>query len=456
MKAVDRIRAYIRQNLAGGVFRPGTRLPGYLELAEQFGLSYLTVSTSLKKLAAEGLVEIRNGTGTYISGGAPLTVLVNFKSSTLPHPEMRQLLEKYTRNTDLHLEFELAEADDLPIPAVRIRRQADYKAAVSILPARESICELLPAQLTQFDGFHSTLAQLHTRPGRDYDSALPFTGIAARMGVNTRLLARLGFIPATLPNPLARWDELRELARKHHIELCNCSLLPQLATLFSHTAGVLLAQAPYSEELYHGRTPLFRSEAGHRFFRIVKELRNVPEGSPENFFLGGALFCFHLPSWIISQNFSPAHPEKRIPEFAFLPCRTPDGRKICELSFDCLKAFLRHDLTLNERSRVWALMKIMISREFQLEFCARTGMISARRDIFPADYSWNRDGRWNMLFPGPDTFEYTPDALFNPEQLYQLSLLLENYCFYHASEEETAFRMDQKKIPFSFFHSGLN
>ena len=53
MKAVDRIRSYLREKLADGTFRPGSRLPGYLELADRFSLSYLTVSTSLKKLAAE-------------------------------------------------------------------------------------------------------------------------------------------------------------------------------------------------------------------------------------------------------------------------------------------------------------------------------------------------------------------------------------------------------------------
>ena len=450
MKAVDRIRSYLREKLADGTFRPGSRLPGYLELADRFSLSYLTVSTSLKKLAAEGLVEIRNGTGTYISGGHPLTVLINFKSSTLPFPELAKLLKKHTGGAELHLDFEFAEVDDLGLPSVRRERQANYKAALSVLPNQDSICEMLPAQLMQFEGYQTILQELQPVTVRNYGCALPLVGISKQMGVNVRLLRELGLSLETLGNPLERWKELRDQTRKHHKMLCNCTIQPQLATLFPHTADVLLSQISYSEELFHGRAPLFQSEGGHRFFEIVRELRNIPEDSPENFFLGGALFHLNLPSWIILQNFSPAHPEKRIPEFAFLPYHMPDGRKICNIGFDCLKAFLRHDLTLNERERVWKLMKILLSRPFQLEFCSMTGMISPRKDIAPTDYSWNRDGRWDSLFPTPDAFTYTPQFLFNAEQIHQLSLLLENYCFYQASEEETAFRMDQKKIPFSF------
>lgn len=45
---------------------PGDRLPSENDLAEEYGLSRLTVRTALHKLSALGLLETQNGGGTYV------------------------------------------------------------------------------------------------------------------------------------------------------------------------------------------------------------------------------------------------------------------------------------------------------------------------------------------------------------------------------------------------------
>lgn len=59
----DRIAATIRQ----GKFRFGARLPAERELAEQFKVSRPTIREALIALEIAGIVEVRTGSGTYVS-----------------------------------------------------------------------------------------------------------------------------------------------------------------------------------------------------------------------------------------------------------------------------------------------------------------------------------------------------------------------------------------------------
>jgi GntR family transcriptional repressor for pyruvate dehydrogenase complex len=65
---VGRIRALIE---AGDV-RAGDRLPPERDLARQLGVSRPSVRSGLKSLAAMGVVQIRQGAGTFITGGPPV------------------------------------------------------------------------------------------------------------------------------------------------------------------------------------------------------------------------------------------------------------------------------------------------------------------------------------------------------------------------------------------------
>jgi GntR family transcriptional regulator, transcriptional repressor for pyruvate dehydrogenase complex len=64
---VDRVRALIE----GGQLRSGDRLPAERELARELGVSRPSVRSGLKTLAAMGVVQIRQGAGTFITAGPP-------------------------------------------------------------------------------------------------------------------------------------------------------------------------------------------------------------------------------------------------------------------------------------------------------------------------------------------------------------------------------------------------
>jgi GntR family transcriptional repressor for pyruvate dehydrogenase complex len=65
---VTRIRALIE----AGEVRAGDRLPPERDLAQQLGVSRPSVRSGLKSLAAMGVVQIRQGAGTFITGGPPV------------------------------------------------------------------------------------------------------------------------------------------------------------------------------------------------------------------------------------------------------------------------------------------------------------------------------------------------------------------------------------------------
>ncbi|MNK31013.1 putative HTH-type transcriptional regulator YidP [compost metagenome] len=63
----------LRQRLESGQFAPDEPMPGEHALAEQYGVSRLTIRRSLETLANEGLVMRRQGSGTFPSPSAVLS-----------------------------------------------------------------------------------------------------------------------------------------------------------------------------------------------------------------------------------------------------------------------------------------------------------------------------------------------------------------------------------------------
>lgn len=57
----------LRAEVLEGRLRPGARLPGTRDLAEQYGLSRGTVVSAFDQLKSEGYVDGSVGSGTYVS-----------------------------------------------------------------------------------------------------------------------------------------------------------------------------------------------------------------------------------------------------------------------------------------------------------------------------------------------------------------------------------------------------
>jgi GntR family transcriptional regulator, transcriptional repressor for pyruvate dehydrogenase complex len=70
--AAELVVGQVRGLIERGEVRSGDRLPPERDLAQQLGVSRPSVRSGLKSLAAMGVVQIRQGAGTFITGGPPV------------------------------------------------------------------------------------------------------------------------------------------------------------------------------------------------------------------------------------------------------------------------------------------------------------------------------------------------------------------------------------------------
>lgn len=61
----------LREQIAGGVYRPGDRLPSTRALAEEFGVSRTTVTAAFEQLISEGYVSVHQGAKATVAPNAP-------------------------------------------------------------------------------------------------------------------------------------------------------------------------------------------------------------------------------------------------------------------------------------------------------------------------------------------------------------------------------------------------
>ena len=79
-----RVYLLLRDDILSGLRAPGDRLPGENRLAEEFGVSRVTIRRALDALEANGLIERRAGHGTRIVEGAQTRTMAADVASLIP------------------------------------------------------------------------------------------------------------------------------------------------------------------------------------------------------------------------------------------------------------------------------------------------------------------------------------------------------------------------------------
>jgi GntR family transcriptional repressor for pyruvate dehydrogenase complex len=102
--------------LLSGNARPGTRLPSERQLAERLGVGRSAVREAIKSLSLLGLLEVRQGSGAYLSGHtSDLLPRVLEWGLLLGEPSMRDIIElrEHLEVTATGLAAERASGDDV-------------------------------------------------------------------------------------------------------------------------------------------------------------------------------------------------------------------------------------------------------------------------------------------------------------------------------------------------------
>ena len=90
----DRLAKRIRALIQSGEYKEGDRLPPIMEMARRFGVGHPTVREALKKLEAMGVIEIRHGSGVYVTRDRDVLVLASPDySGTLTKKLLLDLIE---------------------------------------------------------------------------------------------------------------------------------------------------------------------------------------------------------------------------------------------------------------------------------------------------------------------------------------------------------------------------
>jgi DNA-binding GntR family transcriptional regulator len=161
-RASDSVFDILRENILGRGFRPGGRLD-VRALADQLGVSATPVKDAITRLAAEGLVEIRPRSGTFVAELAPDAVAETF--------EIRRALEclaaerVVSRLTpDLLASFEaIIDAMERPVSNERDRVEHERKNVELHTRLVEASNNRRLAELYRNLNAHLTIARIHSR-----------------------------------------------------------------------------------------------------------------------------------------------------------------------------------------------------------------------------------------------------------------------------------------------------
>lgn len=108
-RITEEITESLRADIALGRIQAGEQLPNERDLASHFGVSQPTIRESIRVLEAMGLVDVRHGSGAYVTGGTHEfvasslhTLLQIERVGVLDVVELRDILARYSAQRAVH------------------------------------------------------------------------------------------------------------------------------------------------------------------------------------------------------------------------------------------------------------------------------------------------------------------------------------------------------------------
>ena len=86
----------LRERLRAGAYPPGQRLPNQLQLAREFGVSFMTLRRAVELLERDGYLVSRHGLGTFATwqpGEGPPVLIVDGQSAARAAPTTAELAD---------------------------------------------------------------------------------------------------------------------------------------------------------------------------------------------------------------------------------------------------------------------------------------------------------------------------------------------------------------------------
>jgi GntR family transcriptional regulator, rspAB operon transcriptional repressor len=161
-RASDSVFEVLRDSILTRVFRPGDRLD-VKAVATQLGVSPTPVKDAINRLAAEGLIDVRPRSGTYVAEISPQAVAETFEiRRALECLAAEALIERL--NAQLIARFSLVfDVLERPVDSEEARREHDQKNIEFHLLIVEGSGNQRLLELYHSLNAHLTIARIHLR-----------------------------------------------------------------------------------------------------------------------------------------------------------------------------------------------------------------------------------------------------------------------------------------------------
>jgi GntR family transcriptional repressor for pyruvate dehydrogenase complex len=147
----ERVTEQIKTYIVDGQLQPGDRMPPERELARQFGVSRTVVREAVRALMAQGLLEVRAGSGSVVRNPSAESVAQS----------MALFLRVGRDNFDYHKVIEVRRLLEIEIAGLAAQRRSveDLDALTALLEEMPTVGDNRDEWLKNDIAFHAVLAQ---------------------------------------------------------------------------------------------------------------------------------------------------------------------------------------------------------------------------------------------------------------------------------------------------------
>ncbi len=437
---IEKLRQHLNSLRCSGELMPGEKLPSMPRLAQDLNSCYASISRAIKILEREGLVDVYHGKGVYLRGRAPLRVELFIDGARFLEPFCREL-RKIAEQKQLFINLVLRDV-----------RDENYRKPVLDEENKFALVAMDSWNLTgignaidfsQFGDYNEVCTEFKNFELSQDNLRIPFFSFYYQPAINTHLMKRIGFPVEPDFSCLDWWQDYVAHCKNSNfqpisIQWRKCELW-NFSPMLPWIIPLMIRSRHSRENLF--RPPFFNTSIGKRILLTMNDFNMGGASNDELFLHGKSPITFSVGSWITKQldgavfDLSSQHLK--------IISNRPDGRRFCSRRLTNLRSFCYPGVTGDELSRVWELIKLIVSRRFQLLLTADTGWVSVRRDISPQEHPWVTRENYLEFFPDSDDPPYSFHEL-SRELIASLSTLFECYHFLHGDLDDITALMDEK------------
>ena len=443
MRTIDKIRNFINQKLVSGQLRAGSRLPSSNEMMKLFETSYNTVRSSLRKLSEEGLVDVDNGRGSFIAGAKQLDVVFYCLPTIVEFDQLEKLLTAHIKKKLLHVNLHLKNVYQL-IKGLETGAPDNVNKAVIIECAPEMTYNIPGLyNFTEYDGYSDLLAKLLPAAKETMNGGLPYYSYTSQLAVNGTLLKKTGFSKKSITSDFLWWDDFTQACRKANICPATFDWSQEakwpFGSLYCPFFSLKLHETNSVEALLTPRRPYFEGYAGKRLLKIIGDSEFSISPAFASFYRGGSVMNLSQSSWITVQN--KIRSNINIDDLQIIPYSL-NGKRIINMQTNNLHTYISPTANTEEKSRIWKLLQMLLSKSFQKDFCSISGAVSVRKDLMAKDYAWYCDDFAPFMPTADDIIIHS--KIFSRSMKAYFTALIEQYKFNHADQDVILRFMDNR------------